>query len=230
MKDRDIRAALKAQILPGIYDMSCSRIIGELDLGWSSRVDLAVVGKQLDAFEIKSDSDSIARLKDHQLEMYLRYCDTVTVISGVKLVGKVLDLCESTPAGVVQVRECNGAIEFLQRKPADVVEHTKESNYFRLLSLPLAYELKQISPYYLPYPKSVTNRASKAHLARALSEALCNDDVRLEVCEALRTRWYKPNGDNSWDRKTYVSPALSPMERPKKDASPLFSQKPLTTD
>jgi len=67
-----------------------STIINEMVVAnWSRRVDLAVAGKYLYAYEIKSDFDSLKRLNG-QLEIFTSVFDKVTVVCSPKYTKDVL--------------------------------------------------------------------------------------------------------------------------------------------
>lgn len=82
LRDRDVRAAIHEQIVPGIVGTCPSKVVDEfaLCLG-ESRIDIAVVNGRLHGIEIKSDADTLDRL-DSQGQLYGRVFDTVTLVCG----------------------------------------------------------------------------------------------------------------------------------------------------
>jgi hypothetical protein len=82
-RDPDIRAVLMRELGERFSDPSHDLILEEFGCN-TSRIDVAVVNGSLHGFEIKSDSDSLARL-DRQVEQYGRVFDFMTLICGRKL-------------------------------------------------------------------------------------------------------------------------------------------------
>ena len=60
----------------------------------SARVDLALVGDELEAFELKSDFDTFGRLHN-QIHAYNRVFDRITIITGAALLDAVLEVMPS---------------------------------------------------------------------------------------------------------------------------------------
>lgn len=81
LRDKDIRHPLHSWLLGQHADDPTTRVIHELKLPRpSARVDLAVVNGRLEAFEIKSDVDSLARLP-RQIRSYNRVFDRVCIVT-----------------------------------------------------------------------------------------------------------------------------------------------------
>jgi len=80
MRDIDIRVALRKEV---IAEFSCdSLIVDEFVVpGGNARIDMAVVNGALHGFEIKSDADTLRRLKG-QSEAYGLIFDHVTLVLG----------------------------------------------------------------------------------------------------------------------------------------------------
>jgi hypothetical protein len=92
MKDIDIRTALKTKILKRYLKEPNTVIIDELGINnGSSRIDVALVNGTIHGFEIKSDSDSLARLPE-QIRSFCSVLDHVTLIVGYKLAGAALKM------------------------------------------------------------------------------------------------------------------------------------------
>jgi hypothetical protein len=60
----------------------------------SARVDLALVGEHLEAFELKSDFDTFGRLHN-QIHAYNRVFDQITIITGSVLLDAILEVMPS---------------------------------------------------------------------------------------------------------------------------------------
>jgi hypothetical protein len=82
-RDADIRSILLSDLRRRFSDPSHDLILEEFGCK-SARIDVAVVNGSLHGFEIKSDSDSLARL-DRQIAQYSRVFDFVTLICGRRL-------------------------------------------------------------------------------------------------------------------------------------------------
>lgn len=84
MKDADIREALYAALRERREREPDIRVISEMGL-WngSVRVDVAVLGGELEGFEIKSDSDTLSRLPA-QADIYGMVFDRMTLVCGSK--------------------------------------------------------------------------------------------------------------------------------------------------
>jgi hypothetical protein len=85
----------------------------------SARVDLALAGEELEAFELKSDFDNFGRLHN-QIHAYNRVFDRITIITGTSLLEAVLEVM---PAwwGIWIVRRLeDGALVMEQLRQAGV--------------------------------------------------------------------------------------------------------------
>lgn len=81
--DGMIRAALKAR-LTAKHEGDDAVIVEELKVArGSGRIDLAVIGDRLEGIEIKSDMDSLSRLK-RQADLFGGAADRMTVVTGVR--------------------------------------------------------------------------------------------------------------------------------------------------
>jgi len=89
-RDPDIRSVLMYELGQRFSDPSHDLILQEFGCN-TARIDVAVVNGSLHGFEIKSDSDSLARL-DGQIEQYGRVFDFVTLICGRKLFSAAREL------------------------------------------------------------------------------------------------------------------------------------------
>jgi len=82
-RDPDIRSVLMRELNERFPDPSHDLILEEFKCK-AARIDVAVVNGSLHGFEIKSDSDSLARL-DGQVKQYCRVFDFVTLVCGKRL-------------------------------------------------------------------------------------------------------------------------------------------------
>jgi hypothetical protein len=80
MRDMDIRRALRREMTRLHGDDQGTRVVEELGLcQGSARIDLAVINGNIHGYEIKSDQDTLERLRG-QSEIYNRVLDYVTII------------------------------------------------------------------------------------------------------------------------------------------------------
>lgn len=82
MRDRDVRAAVRRRLEAEHLGDPDTLIVDEMGV-WSGtvRVDIAVINGEICGFELKSDSDTLARLP-LQAEVYSRVFDKVTLVVG----------------------------------------------------------------------------------------------------------------------------------------------------
>ena len=89
-RDSDIRSVLMHELGKRFSDPAHDLILQEFGCN-TARIDVAVVNGSLHGFEIKSDSDSLARLVG-QVEQYGRVFDFVTLICGRRLFSAAREL------------------------------------------------------------------------------------------------------------------------------------------
>lgn len=82
MRDIDVRAALRTRLSAKYRHDPDTRLVEEMGV-WSGtvRIDAAAINGELCGFELKSDSDTLARLP-HQVEIYGKVFDRVTLVVG----------------------------------------------------------------------------------------------------------------------------------------------------
>ncbi|WP_080428047.1 sce7726 family protein [Burkholderia ubonensis] len=108
--ERDIKVALISKLYEkGLLEDAA--LINEMVVAnWSRRADLAVANGHLQAFEIKSDFDSLKRL-DGQLSTYISRFEKVTVVCASRFTEEVLRRAHPR-VEVLEVIESNEAISF----------------------------------------------------------------------------------------------------------------------
>lgn len=79
MRDGDIRAALHRRIRDEHPDKSATRIVDEMSLCGSVRVDVSVINGALTGYELKSQHDDLRRLPT-QAEYYSRVLDHAVLV------------------------------------------------------------------------------------------------------------------------------------------------------
>ena len=105
MKDPEIRRELRARLTNAYPADQGTLVIDELGLcSGLVRADLVVVNRSLTAFEIKSDSDTRARLRE-QVRIYSRVFDNATIVVGPRHIEAAM---QQVPAwwGIECVRRC----------------------------------------------------------------------------------------------------------------------------
>jgi len=83
-----------------------------------ARVDLALVGGELEAFELKSDFDTFGRLHN-QIHAYNRVFDRITIITGAALLDAVLEVMPSWWGVWTVMRLEDGALVLEQLRQPD---------------------------------------------------------------------------------------------------------------
>src|SRR5436309_5269309 len=90
--DVQIRTALKSKLLVRHKNDSDTMIIEELGVHHVAlRIDLAVVNGELHGFELKSDRDTLSRLRE-QAKAYASVFDRVTLVLGKRHVRRALEM------------------------------------------------------------------------------------------------------------------------------------------
>ena len=91
--DSDIRIELYKKIVKQkeFYSDLTTKLIDEMGIVGSSRIDVAVINGKLHGYEIKSERDSLERLPS-QIETYNKVFDKMTIICSEKYSHKILNL------------------------------------------------------------------------------------------------------------------------------------------
>nr|WP_149905725.1 sce7726 family protein [Mesorhizobium sp. SARCC-RB16n] len=109
MRDKDVRLAVRNHLEALHRDDIDTRIVEEMGV-WSGsvRVDLAVINGELSGFELKSDSDTLQRLRV-QADIYSRVFDQVTLVVGQRHAAKATDIIPSW-WGVMVAEQTNDGV------------------------------------------------------------------------------------------------------------------------
>lgn len=156
-----------------------SVIVHEVTFGgnWYSnknavRADLFVLGRDISAYEIKSEHDNLSRI-DKQIKTYTKFANRVCVVVAKKFVNK-LNLHEDIGIYIIS----NGEIK-LRRKPKfREIEFDKYLDY--LWSIELRGILKGV-----PYGSGLSKKASVERLCEILSK----DEIKRLVFFRLKERF-----------------------------------------
>ncbi len=94
ISERQLRVLLRDHLQSQTVEPG-ARLFEELAIEQgSARVDLAVVGSKIEAYEIKSDFDSFSRLHN-QIHAYNRVFDRITIVTGTVYTAAALELMPS---------------------------------------------------------------------------------------------------------------------------------------
>ncbi len=182
MKDEDIRPILFDYLdEQGVR----GRFFEEFVLGRRTRADALLVREDLIGFEIKSDRDTLARLK-RQIKGYHQFCDRSYIVVGAKYLEKVQ---EEVPEnwGVILIKkgeneEEQPTLEILRKATAGPREHLRSQLHLlwrsELIEIIRRHDLGGVSG------------KNKQRLREMIYHGLPRETVRAELCEALIQRDY----------------------------------------
>lgn len=110
MRDRDVRLALNQMLSAEHYGDPNTSIVHEMGV-WSgsARIDVAVINGSLSGYELKSDSDTLARLP-LQVELYGKVFDRLTLVVGARHAVGVERLLPAWWGLLVATQSSNGII------------------------------------------------------------------------------------------------------------------------
>ncbi|MEL7562610.1 sce7726 family protein [Dehalogenimonas sp. 4OHTPN] len=92
MKDQDIRAVLKAELMRKYAGDSNTLVLDELGIRHGlGRLDLAVVNHRLHGYEIKGDLDNLRRLPD-QIKVFSSVADRMTLVVSYRHAGRAFKM------------------------------------------------------------------------------------------------------------------------------------------
>ncbi|WP_434766648.1 sce7726 family protein [Pseudomonas triticicola] len=197
LREHDIKIALIARLhQKGMLDNAV--LINEMVVAkWSRRADLVLANGTLQAFEIKSDFDSLKRL-DGQLETFNSRFEKVTVVCAPKFTTEVLSKV-SNDTEVLEVSTNNNLISFkvIQRGKTCIIKDKRV-----LLSFLLKKEIQSLLKHTTP-----------AHSFNLDREALENESLKLPtnairafVLTTLKSRYQETS--NQIKEKLANTPAL----------------------
>lgn len=148
----------------------------------AARVDLALVGEGLEAFELKSDLDDFGRLHN-QIHAYNRVFDRITLVTGAALSGAALDVMPRW-WGIWSVRRLkNGGLSLKKVRPAADNPRQETRSLATLLWRDEAAAVLVTETGATP-PK----RASRAQLCESIGEHIELHSLRRHVARSLANR------------------------------------------
>ena len=183
MRDRDIRTSLHEELQRAHRDYASETLfIDELGLcQGNARVDLAVVNGSLSGYEIKSERDTLQRLP-HQVEVYSRALDYVTIVASDSHVVKTIDLVPKW-WGVIATLSEHGYISFRLIRQPHANPGVDPYSVAQLLWRPEVVAILSD----LGIKKGVAGKSRRV-LWRTLAETLPIDELRNCVRHALKVR------------------------------------------
>ena len=164
--DQDIRRALRRRVARLHAEHPETRIVEELDFGFTARADLVVLNGRIEGFEIKSDRDTLVRLA-HQAKAYEAVCDRVWLVTTYRFADAAMQQLPSW-WGVLVASSRRGEPHLVRRRAARA-HHEQRAG--ALLDLLWRDELASLCKRYAP--ELVSRRAT----ARAMRLALADGQV-----------------------------------------------------
>ncbi|TPK48927.1 sce7726 family protein [Mesorhizobium sp. B2-5-4] len=182
MRDADVRRAVKAHLQLLHEDDATTRIVEEMGV-WSGavRVDIAVINGELCGYELKSDSDNLARLPN-QVEIYGKVFDRMTLVVGGKHYDKALS-CIPSWWGCVLATMKNGGIKLATKRRAK-----RNPNPDPAILAQLIWKDEAVSILEKHGLAKGWRAKSSADVARHLIDAFSYRQLALEVREVLKNR------------------------------------------
>lgn len=164
-----LEPAIKAMLLNHLKDKGSidqsTTVINEFTLdSYSRRVDIALVNKKnLTAFEIKSEADSLIRL-DGQTKKYLEYFDKVTIVAASKHINNIM---KNVPENVAVWEIFDGQLKVKRRGRTVPI-----TNKNKIIGLMKANELLRLSNRLGLSIKSKNRRSAEQALKNTSVSAL----------------------------------------------------------
>lgn len=182
ISEKELRAYVRA-LVAARAAQDGSRTYEELQIEHgSARVDLAVIGAELHAYELKSDADNFGRLHN-QIHAYNRVFDRITIVTGPLHAQGALKVVPSWWGVMCVGRDADGELvsqELRQAQPHDC--QVRES-----LAMLLWREEALIALQAQSGHKS-NKRATRAQLQAQLAQALGLEALRATVAQFLQDR------------------------------------------
>jgi len=182
MRDIDVRARLHKQQLRKFHDDPNSYLIDEVEIcGREARIDIAIINGSIHGYEIKSDKDTLKRLK-HQSNLYSQVFDYVTLVVGESHLKKATDLIPRW-WGIFRARESQNKVYIRKiRSP----QQNLQIDSFAICQMLWRHEALHILERYnlLFGVKSKPKRVLWQVLAENLPQSLLAGEIR----QALKSR------------------------------------------
>lgn len=198
VRDRDVRQALHRKVLKEHHRDANTLVLNELGLRHGAcRVDIAVVNGSLHGYEIKSDSDTLARLAS-QVSIYSLVLDYATLVVGEAHAQSAKPMVPDWWGVTVVTAGPRGGITFCTEQTNTLNPDIDKLALAELLWRPEAVEILQgrgADPKLLKKPRGVLYK----HLAETVELQELRDLIRQRLKERQRWRGHRPplSGDDS---------------------------------
>jgi hypothetical protein len=196
MNDAEIRQNFHMKRLRRQHTQKDTLVIDELGLNHGKcRADIAVVNGHFVGYEIKSNSDSLRRLKE-QVKSYNAIFDKVSVIVGDRYIDSIRKHVPEWWGVIVSVRGPRGAVNFDIIREAQINKNIDPISIAQLLWRDEAAEIlsqKKLPPKILRQPRAV--------LYEYLIDKLNISELRKFVREYFKKRknWRCPELPSRYD-------------------------------
>jgi hypothetical protein len=179
INEQTLRDHIRAELTKQARDVG-ARLFEELQIErGAARVDLAVVGSELEAFEIKSDLDNFARMHN-QIHAYNRVFDKITLVTGAL----------HSPAVANVVPSWWGIIHVERMEDGQLVSHVLRAPLAHDRQEPLSLAMmlwrdEAVDILQTLIGQAVSQRATRPQLHQQLVTALSLTALRSVVAAAL---------------------------------------------
>lgn len=148
----------------------------------AARVDLALVGQRLEAYELKSDLDDFSRLHN-QIHSYNRVFDHITLVAGSAHCDAALEIAPAWWGIIEASRTSRGALRLTTRRRS-LKNRRQESRSLAML----LWRDEVRDTLSAELQKAVPARATRYELHEALAQAVLPKRLRQLVIERLQHR------------------------------------------
>ena len=183
MNDAEIRQNFHRKMLRRQHAQHNTLVIDELGVNHGKcRADIAVINGHLVGYEIKSDNDSLRRLRD-QITAYNAVFDKAFIVVGNRHINRVQDRIPNWWGVIVSIKGPRGAINFDIIRRARTNKGVDPMSVAQLLWRSEAMEIltqRKVPPKMLRQPRAI--------LYKYLAEQLKVCELRRTVREYLRKR------------------------------------------
>lgn len=157
MNDLEIRQNFHRKNLRRQHTQKDTLVIDELGLNHGKcRADIAVVNGHFVGYEIKSNSDSLRRLKE-QIKSYNAVFDKISIVVGDRHINSIQNYIPQWWGVILSVRGPRGAVNFDTIRKAQTNKNVAPISLARLLWRNEAEEIlrqKKLSPKMLRQPRA----------------------------------------------------------------------------
>jgi len=189
VNDRDIRLALRE----GLKAIPDSLVVEEMGLCQGSvRIDIAVIGRTLDGYEIKSEQDTLDRLAAQQ-EIYSRALDYVTVVTNEPHIEQILSRVP-TWWGITEAKLRDGRVCF-----HTIRDGSTNPTLDPLAMVQLLWRNETLDALRERGLDKGLMRKPRQALWDQLIDALSIEDLREVVCRQLKAR-ANDSSEGHWGR------------------------------